>query len=239
MLWDVDGTLLHAGDIGAAVFDDAVEAVLGARPPRRVRMSGKTDQLIVAEYLAMMGVDGAGPDARPGRGPGTVHDAILDALVDRLARAGEAGVLATSGGACPGVVEVLSALGAVPGVAQTLLTGNLQANAVVKVSAYGLQRWLDLEVGAFGSDSMDRNELVPIALERFASLRGERLAPAQTWVVGDTPRDLACARVAGARCLLVATGGHSYDDLAGLGADAVVADLTDTASVVDLVTAGV
>jgi phosphoglycolate phosphatase len=37
-------------------------------------------------------------------------------------------------------------------VIQSLLTGNIQPNAVVKTSAFGLDRWLDYEVGAYGSD---------------------------------------------------------------------------------------
>ena len=224
VLWDVDGTLLRAGEIGAAVFDDAVESVLGRRPPDRVRMSGKTDPLIVREYLVLMGV----PES-----PSLV-EAILEQLVQNLAEAAEAGVLSDGGAACPGVTEVLDGLAAAGGVVQTLLTGNVYANAVVKVSAYGLDKWLDLGLGAYGSDSEDRNRLVPIALHRLEQARGVSLPASQVWVVGDTPRDLACARAAGARCLLVATGRYTYPELAGLGADAAVENLADWSSVVDL-----
>ena len=227
ILWDVDGTLLRAGDIGAAVFDDSVEAVLGRRPPERVRMSGKTDPLIVREYLVMMGVEET-PE---------LVDAILDRLVTALAAAAEAGILG-EGSACPGVTDVLDMLASAEGVVQTLLTGNLYANAVVKVSAYGLDKWLDLDIGAYGSDSDDRNRLVPVALHRLQQARGLRLAPADVWVVGDTPRDLACARAAGARCMLVATGRYTFDELAGLGADAVVHDLTGEGIVDRLLDAG-
>ena len=62
--------------------------------------------------------------------------------------------------------------------------------------------------------------------------------PSETWVIGDTPRDYECARAGGAHCLLVATGRFKLDELSGLGADAVVADLADTEAVVDLLTAG-
>ncbi|HET6874279.1 MAG TPA: haloacid dehalogenase-like hydrolase [Acidimicrobiales bacterium] len=223
VLWDVDGTLLRAGDIGAAVFDDAIEAVLGRRPPERVRMSGKTDPLIVREYLVMMGVEET-PE---------LVEAVLERLVQGLADAADGGVL-DDGAACPGVTEVLDGLAGSAGVVQTLLTGNLYANAVVKVSAYGLDKWLDLDLGAYGSDSDDRNRLVPVALHRLEQARRVRLAPSDAWVVGDTPRDLACARAAGARCLLVATGRYNYDELAGLGADAAVENLLDSDAVVNL-----
>lgn len=224
VLWDIDGTLLSTGSIGAAVFDDALEQVLGVRPARRVTMSGKTDPLIVREYLAAMDI--AATDE--------LVASILLRLAQNLADADEAGHLHIEGAAKPGAAEVLDRLSTDPGIVQTLLTGNVYDNAVVKVTAYGLDRWLDLSIGAYGSDSDDRNQLVPIALKRLEAERGVRVPPAAVWVVGDTPRDLACARAAGAKCMLVATGKYALSELAGLGADAAMADMSDVESVVKL-----
>jgi phosphoglycolate phosphatase-like HAD superfamily hydrolase len=75
---------------------------------------------------------------------------------------------------------------------------------------------------------------VPIARERTARLRGDTYADDEVWVVGDTANDLACARAGGARCLLVATGRYLRPDLEVLGADAVLADLSATEAVIDL-----
>jgi phosphoglycolate phosphatase-like HAD superfamily hydrolase len=74
-----------------------------------------------------------------------------------------------------------------------------------------------------------------VALRR-ATTAGFDVGVATTWVVGDTPRDLACARAAGVRCLLVATGGYPLSDIVAAGADAVMEDLSDTARVVELLT---
>jgi phosphoglycolate phosphatase-like HAD superfamily hydrolase len=134
----------------------------------------------------------------------------------------------------PGVAKLLPRLAAEPGVLQSLLTGNLEANARMKVAAFGLDRWLDFEAGAYGSDDADRERLVPVALERVERRYGRRLDPRDVWVVGDTPRDLACARAGGARCLLVGTGRDGYERLKGIGADAVLPDLSDADAVVDL-----
>jgi phosphoglycolate phosphatase-like HAD superfamily hydrolase len=114
------------------------------------------------------------------------------------------------------------------------LTGNLTANAAVKVGAFGLTHLFDFEVGAYGTDHADRLELVPIALERVERFRGETYAPDEVWVIGDTPNDLACARAGGVRCLLVGTGGQ--EGLEALGADAVLADLGDVDRAVALLT---
>lgn len=226
LLWDVDGTLVRAGDIGAAVFDLAIEAVFGVRPPGRVRMSGKTDPQIVRDYLAMMGVE----DSE------AIVEAVLHGIEGQLAAAAASGELAAGGAACTGVAEVLEAVGRDDRVISSLLTGNVYPNALVKVGAFGLDRWLDLDVGAYGSDHADRDELVPIALRRLELERGVSLGPGDVWVIGDTPRDLQCARAGGARCLLVGTGRYSTAELAPLGADAVLADLSDTRAVIDLLT---
>jgi phosphoglycolate phosphatase-like HAD superfamily hydrolase len=226
LLWDVDGTLVRAGDLGAAVFDVALEELLGERPAARPRMSGKTDPQIVREYLQQLGVEET-PD---------LVEAVLRSVEGHLAVAAAEGELIAGGSACSGACDVLARLAGDPRVASTLLTGNIAPNALVKVAAFGLDRWLDLGIGAYGSDGEDRNLLVPVALRRLADRRGVRLAPADAWVIGDTPRDLECARVAGARCLLVATGRYSVGELAELGADAVLDDLSDPPVVVKLLT---
>jgi phosphoglycolate phosphatase len=229
VLWDVDGTLIHTQGIGSEVFDRAFEQVLGlapsARISERVRLSGKTDPQIALEYLELMGVTD----------PDTHLPLVLKILEAELATA--ATTLAANGGAFGGVAEVLARLAATDGVYQTLLTGNLAANALVKVAAFGLDQWLDLEIGAYGSDHADRCQLVPIAWERARRLRGIDAGPMDTWVVGDTERDLACARAGRARCLLVATGSTPLAELAALGPDAVMADLTDVDAVFNLLTA--
>src|SRR5205823_6229837 len=88
--------------------------------------------------------------------------------------------------------------------------------------------WKYFPVGAFGGDSADRNELVPVALRR-AHDRGIADVPASSvLVVGDTPHDVACAHAVGAVAVAVATGGYDVDRLRETGADYVFKDLSDT-----------
>jgi phosphoglycolate phosphatase len=225
LLFDIDGTLVRAGPVGAAVFDRAIEAVIGEVPAERVRMSGKTDPQIVREYLAL--VESDDPSHLP---------AVLAHLEQELAAA--AAQIAADGHTCPGVPELLAALAGDDRLHLSVLTGNIAPNAVVKLAAFGLEKWLDLEAGAYGSDHEDRKALVPIALDRLASLRGIRLTPEEVWVIGDTPRDYQCAEAVSAHCLLVATGSYGQEELVPLGADAVLADLSNTDRVVDVLTEG-
>ena len=227
VLWDVDGTLVRIGDLGRDPFQqaiaDALQRDLGPEFHRRVQMSGKTDPQIARELLEIAEL---GDDEREAALP-----EVLRRLEHHLAAAEH--LMEERGQAMKGAEDVLSKLAAIDGVVQSVLTGNLAANALVKLRAFGLDRWLDLDIGAYGSDHHDREELVPIALAKARGRYGDGFSPEETWVVGDTPRDLACAKSGGARCLLVATGRYTREELEGLGADVVLDDLSDVSEVVE------
>jgi phosphoglycolate phosphatase len=218
VLWDVDGTLIRGGAAGRLAFADAVRDVLGVEVPeeRLPRMSGKTDPQIALEILEHLGI--AAPDARL---------PAIEAALERALSA-RAPQLRTEGVVLPGVRALVAGLSDA-GALQTLVTGNVAANARTKLAALGLlteQPTLRLDIGAYGSDDRDRDNLVPVALRR-AEAAGFDVDARRTWVVGDTPRDLACARAAGVRCLLVATGTYTLDQVRDARPDAAVADLTD------------
>jgi phosphoglycolate phosphatase len=225
ILWDLDGTLLSAGPVAREAFADAVAAVLGRDiGDHGVQMSGKTDPGIAMEVMLAVGV----PEEEARR-----HLAsVLKELERRLE--GDKARMRAEGRAHPGILELLERLGRDPSVLQTVLTGNLRSNARLKLEAFGLEGYLDLEAGAYGSDHHLRNELIPIALRRVEEHHGVRLDPSDVWVVGDTPADLDCARAGGARCLLVATGRYGLEGLAGLDADALFETLADTDGVASI-----
>jgi phosphoglycolate phosphatase len=229
VLWDVDGTLVQAGAAAGWVFDLAVERVIG-RPAgdHGVRMSGKTDPQIALEILAFAQIADVEARARLPR--------VLEHLEHELAAAVHH--LQEHGRVLPGVVELLTRLHVAPDLVSSVLTGNIEPNGRLKVAAFGLDRWLDLDVGAYGSDDHDRNNLVPVALAKLESRHAMSVPPVDVWVVGDTPRDLACARACGARCLLVGTGRFPTDELRALGPDAAVDDLSGVDAMCDLLTDG-
>jgi phosphoglycolate phosphatase-like HAD superfamily hydrolase len=222
ILWDVDGTLIRSRGVGRRVLEEAAARVGELAEVPEVVMSGKTDpqilrEIFVAAELADDHIDRVLPEA-------------MTLAEHALAEAEEE--LRATGFVLPGVAALLERLRDTPGVRQTLLTGNLAANAAVKVAAFSLTEFFDAEVGAYGSDHADRLELVPIALERVARFRNETYAPEEVWVVGDTANDLACARAGGVRCLLV---DEELDDLVG-EPDAALADLSDVDRAYEILT---
>lgn len=217
ILWDVDGTLVSSGSHGRVALETAAQVAAGLESVPGVTMGGKTDPQIIDEMLTIAGVASHVIDRIMPR-------ALLEA---ERALASSENYLKRDGFVHPGVSELLVRLADNNGVRQTLVTGNVAANARLKTSAFGLHHVLDFPVGAYGSDHADRNCLVPIALRRVRDLRGESYLPEEVWVIGDTRHDLSCANIAGVRCLIVGTGRDGFESVRDLDADAVVENLVD------------
>jgi phosphoglycolate phosphatase len=217
VLWDIDGTLVDGAGHGRHAFDDAYRAVTGREPRGKVQMAGRTDRMI-----AMSMLDGDHGSLTP------MLAELERALAEREDR------IRAEGRALPGAEAALEALSGRPETVQSLLTGNLASNAALKLGAFGLERWLDLEVGGYGSDPHERrSDLVAVARERAAA----KYSPAvDTVLVGDTPLDVDAAHEAGARAVAVASGPYGVDELEAAGADDVLADLGDTERVLAAVT---
>lgn len=221
ILWDIDGTLLRAKGSGVTAFAAALAAVVDKPYPiDAIDMGGCTDPFIARSLLTAVGI----------------HDhshvpALLDAVAAHYAANEQAFRTITE--VKPGIPAALRQFDELA-VTQTLVTGNLQSVATLKVTAADLHHHLQIDHGGYGSDHEVRAELVRISCARLAAA-GLGAAPERTWVIGDTPRDLQAAREAGVRCILVATGNCTFDELQPLGADAVFADLKDLDRLLDLV----
>jgi phosphoglycolate phosphatase len=214
VLWDIDFTLVDTTGQGREAFDEAFEAVVGHPPGDPVPFAGYTDHQIAVAMLEKVGQADAAHVPRMLEELGTA----LAARADHIRAAGRA---------LPGAREALQALAGREGVVSSLLTGNIEANAALKLAAFGLDSLVDLEVGGYGSDPHEaRSDLVAVARERVAKKYGSEVT--DTVLVGDTPRDVHAAHEAGARAVAVASGPYGLEALREAGADAVLEDLCDT-----------
>lgn len=209
-LFDIDGTLVDTGGAGMCSLHEATVELFGDQGPA-LDLAGSTDLGVLDGIFSHFG-----------RSPGADETAAFFASYLRrlewnLVHGGFAGRV------LPGVVELLEELDARPGVSVGLLTGNLAAGAAAKMRHFGLDRYFAF--GAYGCDHADRNRLGPVALERAARHAGHGFTPSEALVIGDTPKDVACARALGSPCVAVATGGFSRSELAAAGATRVVETL--------------
>jgi len=222
LFFDIDGTLLHAGGAGRRAFSLALADVLGVDDDlRSIPFDGRTDPGIWSDICIRHGA------ARSYALDRLFFERYLRHLERLLSeRDGE-------GGLYPGVLALLEILAQRQEIRSSILTGNIEQGAALKLAAFGILPYFAR--GAYGSDHHDRTSLGPIALERMGSLLGRRLEPGASVVVGDTPFDIACARAAGMRSLAVATGRYGLEQLARAGADAVLADLSDHARALEAI----
>jgi phosphoglycolate phosphatase len=218
VLWDIDHTLVDCGRAPRRAYEAAFRLIAGRDIVAPLEWGGQTELATATGVLRVHGIDPSGGQL----------DRFLELIVEELRV--HADELRAEGRVLPGAAEALDALADL-GVTQSVLTGNLRAIAVLKLTALGLLDRLDLRIGAFGEDGYERTELPPVAFARTEKYLGYRYSGSDTVIIGDTLRDVAAARAAGARSVAVATGTVSAADLASAGADIVLADLADTSAV--------
>ena len=214
ILFDIDGTLTDSGGAGRRALNQAMLEVTGIEDGfRGVGFAGKTDLLNIREGLEKLGLDARSSMIS------LVAGRYLENLRSEVAKGG--------GHVKAGVRELIEGLQNRDGCVLGLLTGNLEAGARIKLEPFGLNKFFS--VGAYGDDAEDRNLLLPIALLRLREHRGMSLNPNDCLVIGDTPKDVECARVHGTPSIAVATGPYPLEVLQEIGADLVVPDLSGTA----------
>jgi phosphoglycolate phosphatase len=222
ILFDIDGTLLLSGRAGLRAMTRAFADTFGITNAFEGQsFGGRTDSYLVSTALRANGM----PDTPE------QHERFRQIYIPLLAEeiehpgTGHKGLM-------PGARELLEALGDHDHLHLALLTGNYREAAEVKLQHFEL--WEFFEWGAFSDDAADRNALVPIARRRAETYDVPGDAIERVIVIGDTPHDIECARVAGAKSIAVATGGFSVEQLREAGADEVLKDLSDTKAVVSL-----
>ncbi len=220
ILWDIDGTLIVSGRAGIFALAKAFQKMYGREPDfAKLDVSGRTDKWIAQQVLEQQGLPASAENIQ----------AYLEAYLESL----QGELHARPGRVLPGILELLEKFRQHPGIAQGLLTGNLQRGARIKLEHYRV--WHYFEFGAFGDDSPLRNELGPHAVRRAKERHAVEFEPANTFVIGDTPHDIECGKAIGAKTIGVATGSFSLAELQEHQPTAVFADFSDTAGFLRLI----
>jgi phosphoglycolate phosphatase-like HAD superfamily hydrolase len=219
ILYDIDGTLVNTGGAGTRSMNYAFHKLFGIEDAfRDIPMAGKTDFQIMREGLKAHGfpyIDGN-------------VDKMMHGYLEFLQKE----ISNPHKHLMPGILESLEVLKKM-GMSLGLLTGNLEQGASIKLGAFGINRYfLD---GAYGSDDEDRDKLLPVAIKKFAE-KGHEFAAKDCIVIGDTPRDVQCAKVHGAQCIAVATGPYSKEDLLNTEADIVLDSMENSEQYLGLIT---
>lgn len=198
LFWDIDGTLLSTGRAGVFALEEAARLTTGrSLDLSTLHTAGLTDAEIAREILARAGLP---PEA-----------ALTEAFLREYEKALPERLGWRTGRVLPRVREILHALHGRADVASFLLTGNTRAGAAAKLEHYGLQGYF--LGGAFADGYGDRSSVARHAMIVARKVLGAELPPRHTYLIGDTPHDIACGRIIGARTIAVATGAYNLADL--------------------------
>ncbi len=215
LLFDIDGTLVDTGGKGMSALKKTAIEVFGSDGPQ-LDLAGSTDLGILANLYVHFEIEPT--EEQTHRFFEIYHKHLEQSLKSNL----------TEGKVLDGVFELLEELVTSQHAQLGLLTGNTELGAEIKLRHYGLHQHFNF--GAYGSDRADRNLLGHIALERALAVTGKTFTPDRTLIIGDTPKDIACAHAIGAKCLAVATGHFTAEQLKQAGADWVLGSLREVCS---------
>ncbi|HXP20553.1 MAG TPA: haloacid dehalogenase-like hydrolase [Streptosporangiaceae bacterium] len=225
-MWNIDLTLMDVARVSRDAYAEAFRRVTGRPLVALPQLAGASDSEIFFEALALNA-------ALPGVGQPD-SDVLLDRYCTELAYAfrDRRELLASQGRMLPGAQEALDAVSRLPGVIQTVLTGTIRQNAAEKLRAFDLAGYVDLDIGGFGSDVYPKGTQILRSLAMAAEKYRVTLSAEDSVYVADSTRDVAAARVVGARCIGVATGRSTASELRDSGASEVLDDLARTSRLI-------
>jgi len=210
LLFDIDGTLLKPAGSGKKAFLKAFSQITGASPGEDFPYDGLLDREIAERSLSLAGI--------------APEEGLMEKLLARYIEILPSAVPGDpSSWLCPNVPNLLSEA-ADRGHKLAVVTGNVRPAARVKLEAAGLSGFFP--TGAYGCDAQERWELIPIAMIRAQEHYGVEFSREETFMVGDSVRDIAAAKMAGVRSISVATGLAPYSLLSSENPDFIVRSLS-------------
>lgn len=219
LLFDIDGTLIHAGGAGRTALREALSSEFGLQDPEvEVDFAGRTDRFIATELLRRNGLE---PEEE-------VFARLFQAYLHHLPQA----LAAHRGRVMRGVPVLLEELSSRDDTVLGILTGNFERAAFLKLAHFGLRAYFQL--GGYGDHHESRDDVARAARQAVNAQLRDRHPSWQLWVVGDTPLDVQCARAIGARVVAVGSGFASLEDLAAAEPDYLFRDLADPSRLLGL-----
>ena len=210
VLFDIDGTLISTGGAGVKAFGTAFAKEFGLpEATQSMSFAGRTDLGLVELIFSRNNIEFTPPEIE------RFFKAYFPHLGDFLPTDNTTPL--------EGVNELIDSIKQwQPEPVIGLLTGNHPKSAELKLRHYHL--WDEFEMGVFGDRSTNRNDVAKDAWD-WAQNRWDDIRPEEILVIGDTQRDIQCARTIGAKVLAVATGEISVEELEKYNPDWAVANL--------------
>ncbi len=226
VLFDIDGTIIEQNGIIEDSYRYALERVLKIELNlQREDVVGKTDTQIITDFISEYVSDPNDTDLRKKQ----LEEEYIKYYLSSLSQYDL--IL------CKCIKELIYFLDSHDSIVLGLLTGNLETLVVPKMNEVGIDPNI-FKVCSYGSDSIDRNQLPSIALKRYdescRQSKTEDKSP-QVVIIGDTPKDIECAKYSRAISIALATGHYSINELRAFDPDFLFEDACDIKQIVSAI----
>lgn len=213
-LFDIDGTLFKtANPVHFDAFTYAFKTVYGINANQReISPEGMLDNQIIIDVLKLHGLTEEKVKEKLKKATLAMSEYVRNNIKEK------------SFEPLPGVKELLKQL-KIMKIPMGVLSGNVEEIAWLKIKSAGLREYFDF--GAFGDSAFKRVDLVEIAKQNAEKTLGRNFKITDFIIVGDTPRDIKCAKDAGIKSIVVSTGIYSFEELVDEKPDLTVHSLEE------------
>jgi phosphoglycolate phosphatase-like HAD superfamily hydrolase len=209
LVWDIDGTLINSKGIGKKAMNRAFYELYGIHNAfEGIDMAGMLDYTILQTAFARHCLTVEHADAFY-----TKYVKFLQAEIENL----------TVPIVFPGILTLLEILSSKGNFFNVLGTGNIEKGARIKLSRDGLNSFFP--TGGFSDKETERWQVIEKAVANSTRHFGITFEKENIYVIGDTPKDIKCGKVLGAKTVGAATGQHTTAQLEECGADHVFENL--------------
>ncbi len=216
-LFDIDGTILRLKQYKSRkVFQSAMKDMHSVDVPLELMpdFSGMTDLQILHDICDAVNY----PFEKVKSNIGTMWDYLINEF--KTEATAESIIL------MPAIKDTLDYLSSIDNAKIALVTGNFRSNAYLKLQTHNLESYFP--VGAFGCDYENRDLLPPLAINRASEYwTRNKFSNQKTIIIGDSYRDILCAKANNILSVAVMTGFSSYEELKSFNPDLIYPDLTD------------
>jgi phosphoglycolate phosphatase-like HAD superfamily hydrolase len=226
LLFDIDGTLINAAGVGSRALKKAMRRLFDVDESFfHVKMDGLIDNQIIRIMLEQAGVISPTQTPADAQKYDSIVPSVFRAYLEILHDEIHAPAHKENASILPGVLPMLNRLDQQENIYLALLSGNIRRGAQLKLAPFDLNRYFLF--GAFGEEGKTREELVAVAIYRAMQIIGILFRQSDIYIIGDSVRDVQCARPYGIRTISVATGGTRSAELEKEMPDLLLQDLTD------------
>ncbi len=201
LFWDIDGTLIRTAKAGLYAFEQAVTEVYC----REIDFSALTTSGMTDNHIASQIIQQLQEEHSPSRQDIVRLTQRYEELLPQYLEANDGFIL-------PSVTAILEALQAKENYVLLLLTGNSRRGAEIKLKYFDLAKYFDFAASAFCEHCLERNDIAWNAMNTV-SKKYPTVPLEDVFIIGDTPNDIACGKVIGAKTIAVATGNYPLESL--------------------------